>query len=73
MNNEQQKIEEMVDVPYYTRDLCKDNKFRLARRYIKSPNVLKYRKEINEIKCEKEYFQTNTLKEVDNNAIKIYK
>lgn len=73
MNNEQKNIDELVDVPYYTRDLCKDNKFRLARRYIKIPNVIKYRREISEIRCDKDYFQTTTLKEVDNNAIKIYK
>lgn len=72
MNNEI-KPDEIVDVPYYTRDLCKDSKFRLARRYIKSPNVIKYRREISEIKIEKDHFYTASFKEIDNNAIKIHK
>ena len=34
-SDEYNKKEEIVDVPYYTRDLCKDNKFRFARRLIR--------------------------------------
>ena len=63
----------VVDVPYYTRDLSKENEFRLARRIIKSQNVLRYRMEISEIKCDKSFFQTNALKKLDDAAVKISK
>ncbi len=72
-NNAYDNKEVIVDVPYYTRDLCKDNEFRLARRIIKSENVLKYRRFVSEIKCEKKHFQTNTLKKIDETAIRISK
>ncbi len=72
-NNTYNKEEEIVDVPYYTRDLCKENTFRLARRVIKSQNILKYRREISEIVCGKDYFQTDNLKKIDDSAIRISK
>lgn len=72
-NNTNNNKEVIVDVPYYTRDLCKDNEFRLARRIIKSQNILKYRMEISEIKCDRSYFQTNALKKIDDMSIKISK
>ena len=44
MNNNAYNNKELtVDVPYDTRDLCKDHEFRLAKRIIKSRNILKYR------------------------------
>lgn len=74
MNNEAyDKNEEVVDVPYYTRDLCKENTFRLARRIIKSQNVLRYRRQISEIVCGKDYFQTEALKKIDDSAIRFSK
>ena len=72
-NNTNNNKEIVVDVPYYTRDLCNDNEFRLARRIIKSQNILKYRMEISEIKCDRSYFQTNALKKIDEMSIKISK
>lgn len=72
-NNEYNNSEPIVDVPYYTRDLCKDNQFKLSRRIIRSNNILKYKKEINEINCGKDYFQTIGLKKIDSTAIKILK
>lgn len=74
MNNDAYNKEEViVDVPYYTRDLCKDNKFRIARRVIKAHNIIGYRREISEIVCGKDYFQTENLKKIDDSAIKILK
>ena len=74
MNNaEYNKEETIVDVPYYTRDLCNDNKFRLAKRIIRSENITKYRQTINEINFGKAYFQTPALKTTDDNAIRILK
>ena len=74
MNNSTYNNKEViVDVPYYTRDLCKDNEFRLARRIIKSQNILKYRMDISEINCDKNYFKTNALKKIDEMSIKISK
>lgn len=74
MNNSTYNNKEViVDVPYYTRDLCKENEFRLARRIIKSQNILKYRMEVSEINCDKSSFQTNVLKKVDETAVKISK
>lgn len=72
-NNAYNNKELVVDVPYYTRDLSNENEFRLARRIIKSQNILKYRMETSEIKCDKSYFQTNALKKIDDAAIKISK
>lgn len=72
-NNEYNSKEEIVDVPYYTRDLCKDNKFRLARRIIRSDNIIRYRRTISEINCSKEYFQTEALKNIESNAIRVLK
>ena len=72
-NNVYNNKELIVDVPYYTRDLSNDSEFRLARRIIKSQNILKYRMEVSEIKCDRSYFQTNTLKKINEAAIKISK
>lgn len=71
MNNNEYNKEEVVDVPYYTRDLCKDNKFRLARRIIRSDNVTRYKRTISEINCNKEFFQTQALTKTENNAIRV--
>ena len=60
-SDEYNKKEEIVDVPYYTRDLCKDNKFRFARRLIRFENISKYRRIISEKNYGKEYFQTKKL------------
>ena len=62
-SDEYNKKEEIVDVPYYTRDLCKDNKFRFARRLIRFENISRYRRIISEMNYGKEYFQTKELKE----------
>lgn len=72
-NNDYNNNEEIVDVPYYTRDLCKDNKFRLARRIIKSDNIIRYRRIISEVNCEKSFFQTRALKATERNAIRVIK
>ena len=70
-SDEYNKKEEIVDVPYYTRDLCKDNKFRFARRLIRFENISRYRRIISEMNYGKEYFQTKELKEIENMAIRI--
>ena len=72
-SDEYNKKEEIVDVPYYTRDLCKDNKFRFARRLIRFENISRYRRIIGEMNYGKEYFQTKELKEIENMAIRILK
>lgn len=72
-NNEYNNNEEIVDVPYYTRDLCGDNKFRLARRIIRSDNIIRYRRTISEVNYNKDFFQTKALKNIDGNAIKVLK
>ncbi len=64
---------EIVDVPYYTRDLCKEKKFRFSRRLVHSENIIKYRKFINETNIDREYFQTKELANIENMAIKILK
>lgn len=63
-NQDVKEDEVVVDVPYYTRDLSKNNNFKIARRYIRSENILTYLKEIDNIKCDKEYFQTKNLQEI---------
>lgn len=72
-NNEYNNKEEVVDVPYYTRDLCKESKFRLARRIIKSDNIIRYRRTISEINYNKEYFQTKALSNIETNAVRVLK
>ena len=49
-NNEYNNEEIVIDVPYYTRDICKNSKYRLPRRTSNSKNIIKYRKEINATK-----------------------
>ena len=71
-SDEYNKKEEIVDVPYYTRDLCKDNKFRFARRLIRFENISRYRRIISEMNYGKEYFQTKELKENEDYMKNIY-
>ena len=71
-SDEYNKKEEIVDVPYYTRDLCKDNKFRFARRLIRFENISRYRRIISEMNYGKEYFQTKELKENEDYMKSVY-
>lgn len=71
--NEYNKEEQVVDVPYYTRDLCDDNKYRLTRRNIKSMNVITYRRKISEINVDDKYFFTEKLNQIIVNSVKLVK
>ncbi len=68
-NNEEQK----VDVPYYTRNLCNENKFRLTRRVIKSENIVDLRRKISDINVDEKFFRTEKLNQIIMNSIKLIK
>ena len=63
----------IVDVPYYTRELCKDNKYRVTKRNINVQNVVKYRKIVDSIQINNDYFLTKNLQQNIKNAVKILK
>lgn len=71
--NEYNKEEQIVDVPYYTRDLCNENKYRLTRRNVKSKNVITYRRKISEINVDNKYFFTDKLNQTIVNSVKLVK
>lgn len=71
--NEYNNEEQVVDVPYYTRDLCSENKFRLNRRNIKSENVILYRRNISEIHVDDKFFFTEKLNQIIMNSVKLIK
>lgn len=71
--NEYNKEEQIIDVPYYTRDLCSENKYRLARRNIKAVNVISYRRKISEINANHKYFFTDRLNQIIVDSVKITK
>ncbi len=66
-------INNTVDVPYYTRELCKDNKYRITKRNINMKNVTKYRREVDSIQINNDYFLTKNLQQNIKNAVKILK
>lgn len=64
---------DIVDVPYYTRELCKDSKYRIVKRSINMENVLRYRREISSVQIDNNFFMNETLQKNFKNAIKIMK
>lgn len=70
---EYNKEEQVVDVPYYTRDLCNENKYRLTRRNTKSINIITYRRKISEINVDGKYFFTEKLNQTIVNSVKLVK
>ncbi len=71
--NEYNNEEKKVDVPYYTRDLSDDNKFRLKKRIIKADNVIQYRRSISEINVDDKYFFVDKLNQIISNSVKLIK
>ena len=76
-NSEYNKTEDVsndiVDVPYYTRQLCKDSKYRIVKRNINMENVLRYRREISSVQVDNSFFMNETLQKNFKNSIKIMK
>lgn len=71
--NEYNKEEQVIDVPYYTRDLCSENKYRLVRRNIKPVNTISYRRKISEIHVNNKYFFTDRLNQIIIDSVKMTK
>jgi hypothetical protein len=72
-HNEYNNEEQVIDVPYYTRDLCSENKFRLGRRNIKSENIINYRRNISEVNVDDKFFFTEKLNQIVINSVKLIK